>query len=86
MFEKAQIIQNGNYISEITNRFYLNNRAFLYGDALFETMFVSKGKIRFFEDHLARLIHGMKTLKYEVPDKFTLHRKKMEEEIRQQRL
>lgn len=81
MFDKAQIIYNGNYLKEEQNSFFINNRAFLYGDSIFETMFVRKGKIHFFEDHLKRLIQGMKVLKYEIPDKFTFFKDKLEEEI-----
>lgn len=81
MFDKKQILYNGRYISGDSAESFSVNRAFLYGDSIFETMFVSKGKIHFFEEHMNRLIQGMKVLKYVIPDKFTEFNKKLEDEI-----
>ena len=81
MFDKEQIILNGNFISGSENSFNVQNRAFLYGDSIFETIRVNNRKILFFEEHLDRLISGMKVLKYEIPDKFTVFRQKLEDEI-----
>ncbi|RRN77394.1 4-amino-4-deoxychorismate lyase, partial [Pseudoxanthomonas sp. SGD-10] len=41
----------------------LANRGYRYGDGLFETMRMSKGKLKFVEQHADRLQKGMKTLK-----------------------
>ena len=81
MFDKEQIILNGNFISGSENSFNVQNRAFLYGDSIFETIRVNNRKILFFEEHLDRLISGMKVLKYYIPDKFTVFRQKLEDEI-----
>ena len=81
MFDKIQIVHNGNFVSGKLNDFYTSNRAFLYGDSIFETIFVRNGVIHYFEEHMLRLISGMKVLKYEVPDKFTVFKKKLESEI-----
>ncbi len=81
MFDKEQIILNGNFISGSENSFNVQNRAFLYGDSIFETLRVNNRKILFFEEHLNRLVSGMKVLKYEIPDKFTVFKQKLEEEI-----
>jgi len=81
MFEKKQLCYNGKYISGESYKFFSENRAFLYGDSIFETIFVSKGKIHFFDEHTERLIRGMKILKYEIPDKFTIFKNKLEDEI-----
>jgi branched-chain amino acid aminotransferase len=46
-----------------------DNRGFLYGDALFETMRANGKVIHFFNDHISRLYHSMKTLGMDVPEK-----------------
>jgi len=48
-----------------------NNRAFLYGDALFETFRMSEGNIRFLDFHIERLIKGLSFFKYKIPKKYT---------------
>lgn len=46
------------------------NRAFLYGDALFETILVVNRKPIYFKEHYFRLLAGMKQLKMEIPEIF----------------
>ena len=46
------------------------NRAFKYGDGLFETMKVISGTPMFWNDHLARLLFGAKLLKLDVDEKW----------------
>lgn len=48
------------------------NRAFLYGDAVFETLKVVDGRILFFEDHYFRLMASMRILRMKIPMTFTL--------------
>jgi len=48
------------------------NRGFNYGDALFETIKVSHGKILFWEDHYFRLMASMRILRMEIPMNFTM--------------
>ena len=48
------------------------NRAFLYGDAVFETVKIVKGKILFLEDHYFRLMASMRILRMEIPMNFTM--------------
>lgn len=49
-----------------------SNRGFNYGDALFETIKVSHGKILFWEDHYFRLMSSMRILRMEIPMNFTM--------------
>lgn len=58
------------------------NRAFLYGDALFETMHAYSSTVQFLNNHLDRLVEGMNAFGMKVPPKFTTHRNLLEEELR----
>lgn len=49
-----------------------NNRGFLYGDALFETIKIVDNKVLFAEDHYFRLMASMRILRMEIPMDFTL--------------
>lgn len=49
-----------------------NNRGFLYGDAVFETVKIIDNKILFVEDHYFRLMASMRILRMEIPMNFTL--------------
>ncbi len=61
-------IYNNNFVTE--NNFVLSpfNRAFCYGDGLFETMIFKDGKLLFLEDHLNRIHQGLKELDISFPD------------------
>lgn len=52
----------------------LNHRALSFGDGVFETCYVSQGKIEFFEEHLERLQSGAKNLnlKFQTAEKEAL--------------
>ncbi len=48
------------------------NRAFKYGDGVFETLKINESKIVFFEAHYFRLMASMRMLRMEIPQNFTL--------------
>lgn len=62
---------NGQLIATSDSELY-NNRAFLFGDAVFETLKVLDNKILFFEDHYFRLMSSMRILRMEIPMNFTM--------------
>ncbi len=62
---------NGTIISEDAT-VLTKNRAFLYGDAVFETVKVINNKILFLEDHYFRLMSAMRVVRMEIPMNFTM--------------
>nr|WP_315179576.1 aminotransferase class IV [uncultured Flavobacterium sp.] len=62
---------NGTIVSEDTN-ILTQNRAFLYGDAVFETVKIINNKILFLEDHYFRLMSSMRVVRMEIPMNFTM--------------
>lgn len=50
----------------------INNRGLNYGDALFETLKTSYGKVLFWEDHYFRLMASMRIMRMEIPMHFTM--------------
>jgi len=61
---------NGNIESQ--EHLFSNNRAFKYGDAVFETIKVVNGAILFWEDHYFRLMSSMRIVRMEIPMEFTM--------------
>lgn len=49
-----------------------NNRSFLYGDGVFETLKIRNQKILFLEDHYFRLMASMRIVRMEIPMNFTM--------------
>ena len=60
---------NGNIVDESNQ--LSNNRGFLFGDAVFETLRVISNHIPFWEDHYFRLMASMRVLRFNIPDSFT---------------
>ena len=50
----------------------INNRAFKYGDGIFETVKVLNHNVVFWEDHYFRLMSSMRMLRMKIPMSFTL--------------
>ncbi len=49
-----------------------NNRSFLYGDGVFETLKIVNQKVLFLEDHYFRLMASMRIVRMEIPMNFTM--------------
>lgn len=62
---------NGAIVSEDAN-VLVQNRGFLYGDAVFETLKIVNNKIMFLEDHYFRLMSSMRIVRMEIPMNFTM--------------
>ncbi len=63
---KQYVILNGHFYESNKPLFDSNNRAFKYGDALFETMRCHKTVPLFFEDHYSRLLRGMSIMQHSI--------------------
>jgi branched-chain amino acid aminotransferase len=63
---------NFNGDSSAQENMLTQNRAFLYGDAVFETVKIVNSKILFLEDHYFRLMASMRILRMEIPMNFTM--------------
>ena len=84
---------NGHLISIYEPVVSFANRAFRYGDALFETIRVVNGKVMFLLDHMRRIKLGMTTLRMNVPSDFNvenisrlimelIHQNKLQNDVR----
>jgi len=58
---------NGSLLPNAQNLFKSGNRAFLYGDQLFETLRFQDGKLLFWEEHYYRMMGGVCMLRMEIP-------------------
>lgn len=62
---------NGQLIPSEEAKVGLNNRAFNYADAVFETLKIRNGQPLFFESHYFRLMANMRICRMEIPNHFT---------------
>ena len=62
---------NGEILSSETS-LSNTNRAFLYGDGVFETLKIANNTILFLEDHYFRLMASMRIVRMQIPNNFTL--------------
>ncbi len=62
---------NGIIVSHDSN-LLIQNRAFLFGDAVFETVKIIDSRILFLEDHYFRLMSSMRVVRMEIPMDFTM--------------
>ncbi|MFD0992053.1 aminotransferase class IV [Tenacibaculum geojense] len=63
---------NGTLYSESDLQLSHANRAFKYGDGIFETIKIQHNKVVFWEDHYFRLMASMRMLRMKIPMEFTL--------------
>ena len=63
---------NGTLTANTTELLDITNRGFNYGDAIFETVKMSNGKLLFWEDHYFRLMASMRIMRMEIPMNFTM--------------
>ncbi|MBO0948203.1 aminotransferase class IV [Fibrella forsythiae] len=68
------LVYNSDILPEATFSLPPTDRAFQYGDGLFETIRYEAGKVLFWPDHYERLRHGMEALYLNVPDGFSTQR------------
>lgn len=64
-------INHNGILSDGEHCISISNRAFQYGDALFETIKWRNGKALFIDDHMGRLMQSMNLLQMELPDFFS---------------
>jgi branched-chain amino acid aminotransferase len=67
-----KINRNGILVEEENIQSLNQNRAFGYGDGLFDTLKFFKGEIQFLEEHYFRLMSSMRMLRMKIPATFTL--------------
>ncbi|WP_347159238.1 aminotransferase class IV [Pontibacter chitinilyticus] len=65
------LLYNGHIIPEEALRLPLSNRAFQYNDGFFETMIVLNGRIRFWNDHVARMQEAVEALRLSLFDQLS---------------
>ncbi|WP_115463144.1 aminotransferase class IV [Winogradskyella aurantiaca] len=63
---------NGHLLAPEQAHVSISNRAYNYGDGLFETIKAVNGKLFFWEDHYFRLMSSMRIMRMEIPMDFTM--------------
>lgn len=65
------INHNGELKAASSPTFSVQNRGFLFGDAVFETIRFGQGHLHFWEDHYFRLMAAMRVFRMKIPMDFT---------------
>ena len=63
---------NGRVVSEAKSGLSVQNRAYKFGDSVFETIRVINGRPLFLEDHFSRMSRAIKILKYDTPSDWSI--------------
>lgn len=64
---------NGSLFDDSERILTSQNRAFRYGDGIFETIRIVDGKMPFFPYHFERILRGVKALRMNVPSYLNIH-------------
>ena len=67
----TKCIYNGHLISQYEPAISFSNRAFRYGDSVFESIRLMKGKIMLLPSHIQRLKLAMTSLRMNIPSEFS---------------
>ena len=67
---KQYVWINNSFVPSHEPLIFVSNRAYRYGDGLFETIHANGCEPQFLELHYQRLTHGMRTLKMDIPGFF----------------
>lgn len=70
--EDMKINYNGTLLPQEERVITNNNRAFKYGDGVFDTSKYVQGKLLFWEEHYLRLMAGMRILRMQIPMSFSM--------------
>ncbi len=71
MIKSKYICNAGNFVLSDSPVLTTQNRAFRYGDGIFETMHANGTIVQFFNEHYMRLMYGIEKLQMNVPAYFT---------------
>ncbi len=66
------VFYNGTYLLKSDFKISLNNRAFRYGDSLYETIHANGLSCQYLQSHYKRLVKGMAILGYKTDNNFTV--------------
>jgi branched-chain amino acid aminotransferase len=65
------LIHNGKFFRDDELLLSANNRSFRYGDGIFETLRLSRGRVPLWDLHQQRLFHSLGVLGFQIPKLFT---------------
>lgn len=75
------LVYNSDILTEDDCQLPINDRAFQYGDGLFETIRYEKNHLWFWSDHMDRLFSGMSAFRFQVPS--TVNELILQEQVHQ---
>lgn len=76
-----QMLLNGRYHNSTSAVLNIQNRAFVYGDIISETLHACAGRLCFFDAHIKNLVQAMQIAQMNVPQKFLSESEEFKNEI-----